>query len=275
MKAFYESRTEPMFIGKMTTYPFPLHVHEIVEMACQLKGTSTMQIGDQTYTLQPGDIAYVFPIVPHSFESISDDSEGFAAFFPADTINEFSNTLQTMLPDMPVLRKGEFPEEVYRVIDRLLEQPIEVYSPSRLACLHLLLADTLHQMHFHSTSTYNERGLAGRVVRYVYDHACEKITLASTAHALGISVSHLSHLFSLQFKVNFRSFVNAIRIDKAQMLMRDPHMTLTSISYACGYENIRTFRRAFVNQTGMLPSDGLQRVRAEAGIEYVPEPEEA
>lgn len=266
MKAFYESRNEPLFIGGMTNYPFPLHVHEIVEVVCLLSGSCTMQIGEKLYELSPGDFAFVFPIVPHSYEVIAPDSKGFAAFFPADTIAEFSNTFQTLLPDEPVLRRAQVSEEVYRVIDRLLAMPNEVYSPSRLAYLHLLLADTLHAMRFHSTGTYNERGLASRVVRYVYDHACEKITLNSTAHGLGISVSHLSHLFSQQFKVNFRSFVNAIRIDKAQMLMRDPNMTLTSISYACGYENIRTFRRSFVSQTGMLPSACLQKTRDEAGV---------
>jgi two-component system response regulator YesN len=75
---------------------------------------------------------------------------------------------------------------------------------------------------------------------------------------VGISQSHLSHLFSQRFHVNFRRFVNAIRVDRAKMLMRDPRMTLTSICYSCGYENIRTFRRAFVRESGMLPSEYQQ-----------------
>ena len=29
MIAFYESRDERLFIGEMTKYPFPLHVHEL------------------------------------------------------------------------------------------------------------------------------------------------------------------------------------------------------------------------------------------------------
>ncbi len=270
MKPFYESRSEPMYIGKMTQYPYPLHVHEIVEVVCLLRGSCTMQIGEKRCELLPGDFAFIFPIVPHSFESIGEDCEGFAAFFPAGTIAEFSGTFQTLLPDDPVLRREDVPAEAYRVIDRLLEFPNEVYSPSRLAFLHLLLADTLHAMRFHASGEYSERGLASRVVRYVYDHACEKITLNTAARELGTSASHLSHLFSQRFKINFRSFVNAIRVDKAQMLMRDPAMTLTDISYTCGYENIRTFRRAFVGQTGVLPSVRLQMIREENRIAGMP-----
>ena len=267
MKAFYESRSEPMFIGKMTTYPYPLHVHEICEVACVLTGECNLQIGETLYTLKPGDIAYIFPIVPHSFESVSEDIDGFAAFFPADTISEFSTTFQTLLPDEPVLRRSQLNDEVYRTIDKLLADCTDAHSPLRLAYLHLFMAETLSMMRFHSAGSYNERGLAGRVVRYVYDHACENISLASTAEGLGISTSHLSHLFSQQFKINFRRFVNAIRIDKAKMMMRDPRMTLNAICEACGFENIRTFRRAFVSQTGMLPSTNLQKIREEAGAD--------
>ena len=263
MKVFYESRSEPMFFGRMTACPYPLHVHEVVEIACPLSGSCVMQIGEGRYELSPGEIAFVFPVVPHSFESIAPGSDGFAAFFPADTIAEFSGTFQTRLPVEPVLRREQVPDEAYRVIRRLMEEPNEIYSPSRLALLHLLLADTLHALRYQESANCGERGLANRVMRYVYDHACEKITLNSTARELGISVSHLSHLFSRQFGISFRGFVNAIRIDKAQMLMRDPLMTLTGISYACGYENIRTFRRAFMSQTGMLPSVCLKRVRGE------------
>ena len=67
-------------------------------------------------------------------------------------------------------------------------------------------------------------------------------------------MSHLSHFFAEKLHINFRRFINAIRIDKAKMLMRDPQLTLTQIAFTCGYENMRTFRRAFIRETGELPA---------------------
>ena len=93
----------------------------------------------------------------------------------------------------------------------------------------------------------------------------ENITLESTAHALGISISHLSHFFSQKIRINFRRFINSLRIDKARQLMRDPNMTLNTICALCGYTNIRTFRRAFLQETGTLPSDELRAQRVKAG----------
>jgi AraC-like DNA-binding protein len=258
MKLFYETRNENLFIGGMTTYPFPLHVHEIVELACVLRGETAMQIDEQVYELHPGDIAIAFPLIPHSFERLSPDSSGLAAFFLTDTIPEFTASFLNTLPECPVLRRDNVNADARLAIDRLVNDPEDDASPSRLAFLHLLTANVLSQMRFRPIGGCNEQGLTYRVFKYIFDHACEDITLDSAARGVGISQSHLSHLFSQRFHVNFRRFVNAIRVDRAKMLMRDPRMTLTSICYSCGYENIRTFRRAFVRESGMLPSEYQQ-----------------
>ena len=108
MSIFYESRSENLFIGSMTSYPFPLHVHEIVELACVLQGEVAMQIDGQAYVLRPGDIAVVFPLIPHSFERLSPDSSGLAAFFLTDTIPEFTASFLNTLDGVPFLLRRRF-----------------------------------------------------------------------------------------------------------------------------------------------------------------------
>ena len=261
MKAFYEARNEPIYIGEMTHNPFPVHVHEIVELVVLQRGECALEIDGEKYALHAGDAAVAFPLIPHSFESVSEDVSGLAAFFPADLVPELSPVFHTKLPDEPLIRSSRMTDDARLAVRQLLSLPED--APSRLAYLHLLLANLLHGMKFHPATAYHERGLGTRVVRYVYEHACENITLSTAAHDLGVSESHLSHLFAQQFHVNFRRFINAIRVDKAVMLMRDPFLTLTQICFQCGYENARTFRRAFERETGMLPAAYLRSARAE------------
>ena len=267
MQAFFESREDTLFVGRMTSYPFPLHVHEDVEIVCVLSGSCTMQIDGKTCHLEEGDLAMVFPLVPHSYDELSEGCHGFSAIFLPDTIAEFCQTFHSLMPDEPVLSLSALSDDVRGLIRALMATPMEVYSPLRLAYLHLLLAHLLSTMRFHPAETGNERSVAARAIQYIYEHACENITLNSAAYDLGISKSHLSHLFSQQFHINFRHFINAIRINKAVMQMRDPTITLTQICYGCGYENMRTFRRAFIQEIGILPSDYMRQLRAPSPTE--------
>ena len=263
MKAFYEMRNEPHFIGLMTEYPFPMHVHEIVETVLILEGGCTIHLDSRIYNLRAGDAAIFFPMTPHSFDVIEPGCRGFAAFFPADTIPEYATTFRTLVPDEPVVRDARSIGDIAFATERMLAVSREGddASPMRLAYLHLYLAHLLGAMSYHAAGELRERDLGARIIRYVYDHACENISLSSTARDLGISESHLSHLFAQQFKVNFRRFINAIRIEKAAKLMLDPGLTLTQISDQCGFENTRTFRRAFVRETGSLPTAYMRSTR--------------
>ena len=261
MQPFYETREERFFIGGMTHSPYPVHVHEVVELVCVLRGECVMQLDGAAYTLRKGDIAAAFPLVPHGYERMSPDIDGLAAFFPYDTINEFANVFAAMLPANPVLRAGQIGPDARLAIARLAEMPNEARFPLRLAFLHLLLADVLGSMALKSAGTPEERDMTCRAIKYIYDHASEDLTLTVVSRELGISQSHLSHLFSQRLRVNFRRFINAIRIDRATAMMRDPQMTLTAVCGRCGFENMRTFRRAFLRETGKLPNAYLKALR--------------
>ena len=264
MQVSFEPQNEQLYVGPMVSHPYPLHVHEAVEIACVLTGSCVVRIDNKPYELSVGDLAVIFPMMPHSFDALSEDCYGFGVLCPPDAIAEFTQTFRTLLPDDPVIRNATKSSNLHSLIDRLMAMPVGKPAPYRLAYLHLLLAHAFQRMTFHSVDAGTERTLAAQTIQYVYAHACESITLNSAAHALGISRSHLSHLFSSQFRINFRRFINAIRISKAVTQMHDPTVTLTQICYGCGYENMRTFRRAFVKEMGVLPSDYLRQIRSSA-----------
>ena len=102
-------------------------------------------------------------------------------------------------------------------------------------------------------------------MHYIDDHALDDLSLETVSHAMGISASHLSHFFAEKLRVNFRQYINTIRISRARLLMRDSSYTLTMICDACGYSNMRTFRRAFLKEVGCLPSEYRETLRRRIG----------
>ena len=261
MITFYEHREEKLFIGEMTHFPFPPHVHEVAEMVILTSGSAKINIDGINYLLSPGDAAVVFPLVPHSYEEVSADVGGIAAIFPPDVIPEYAGTFHGLQPENPMLPAKKSSLDQRFAVERLGVLNMDDHLPMCVAYLHILLASVLHSLSYHPVYDYSEQDLGNRIMRYVSDHACEEITLETVSHALGISSSHLSHFFAEKLHINFRHFINASRIARARLLMRDPNMTLTEISDACGYSNMRTFRRAFLKEVGCLPSEHMQILR--------------
>ena len=262
MNAVYEQRPEKLFIGEMTDYPVPTHVHAVAELVIQTRGTSLITIDETQYRLSPGDAAVIFPLVTHSFDELSGDSRGLTAIFPPDIIPEYAGTFHGLQPEKPLLPASRSCLDLRLAVDRLGNLNMDDNLPMCVAYLHVLLAGVLHSLTYRPVYDYSERGLGHRIISYISDHAFEEITLDSASHALGISASHLSHFFSERLHTNFRRFINAIRIEKARLLMRDPNLTLTEICDACGYTNMRTFRRAFQQELGCLPSDHINTLRS-------------
>ena len=239
----------------MTHYPCPMHVHALAEIAVVRQGTVTVTIDETRYRLNPGDAAVVFPLVPHSYDEMSEDINGITAIFPPDIIPEYAGTFHGLQPESPFLPASQTCMDLRLAVGRLSSLTMENDLPLCVAYLHIILAGLLHNLSYRPVYDYSEKDLGHRIIQYISEHAFEEITLESASRALGISVSHLSHFFSERMHTNFRRFINAIRISKARLLMRDPGMTLTEISDACGYTNMRTFRRAFQAELGRLPSE--------------------
>lgn len=268
---FYESRqdlqSEHFFAGNICDHAFPPHVHDAVEILLLTHGELKMIVSEKKYILRPGDTAVAFPSIPHSYEYVSKDAKGLALIFTPTTINEFTGVFRTMIPEYPFLPKGEAPGELEPLAEKLLAlSPRE--ETLRRAMLHLFLAYLIPALRLKSVDRHVDFGLSYQVFHYISEHFTEPLTLESTSRALGISRIHLSHIFSQKLKINFRQYINTLRIDRACILLRDPAFSISQIVYLCGYGNPRTFHRAFMLQMNMTPNRFRKKIAEESNIVF-------
>lgn len=255
MKPFYEVRSQTLFVGQICSEPFPLHVHEVVEIVHMQQGTLDVTIGAQKYQLSPGDTVIMFPAISHSYDVVPKDAAGLCVIFLPETILEFVETFRRMRPVRPLLPASEHDAGLLDAANRLSEVAKVPDSPLVKGYLHVFLSHLLSRLELEPTEMHVDMGLTQQVMEYLSEHYREDITLESVAKELGISRSHLSHIFSEQLNVNFRRYINTLRIDQAGFLLQNTAMTVTEIGYACGYNNLRTFHRAFQNERGMQPGE--------------------
>jgi AraC-like DNA-binding protein len=81
------------------------------------------------------------------------------------------------------------------------------------------------------------------------------------ADLLGISVRHMHVLFETT-DMSFSQTVTALRVAQScRLLHQAPHLTIAEIAFACGFDSLATFYRAFRAVEGITPGDFRQCVR--------------
>ncbi len=251
---FYEKRNEGVFIGDICKEPFPSHVHDVTEIICITEGHMIVTLAGAQMTVMPGDILTIFPAIPHSYDFVSADAQGLAMIFAPDTISEFTHSFRCMTLTAPLLnKKSRKPQELGVLIERMSKMDFQKNQALKLGYLHLFLSYLFTALKLQPLEKHVQSGLSYQVLHYISEHFTEPLTLETTARALGISRIHLSHIFSQQLRINFRQYINTLRIDRACFLLRDPSYSISQIVYLCGYGNPRTFHRAFLAQCQMPP----------------------
>jgi AraC-like DNA-binding protein len=122
------------------------------------------------------------------------------------------------------------------------------------AYLSLLLGKILENCNLEN-GALSENVTETAVLKFCKENFLEEITIKSVANSLHLSPSHISHIFSSKLKINFRHYVNTLRIDYSKTLLLSGELPITQIALNCGFANLRTFNRAFLSATGKTPTE--------------------
>ena len=94
------------------------------------------------------------------------------------------------------------------------------------------------------------------ILYYIYRHFDDpSLTPEEAARAFNISTSHLHKIIKYNFMQTFSELLREIRIGYSCGLLADSDMPVVQIAVECGYNNTKTFTRAFQKQKGCTPSE--------------------
>ncbi|WP_374286724.1 helix-turn-helix domain-containing protein [Lactococcus sp.] len=94
-----------------------------------------------------------------------------------------------------------------------------------------------------------------RITKYLHEHYTEKIILEDIAAREGLSRTYFSHFFKNNFGVTFKEYLDYLRCERARVLLTTTNENLLTISYSCGFSDIRTLNNAFKKLYGSLPRE--------------------
>jgi AraC-like DNA-binding protein len=237
------------------TVTFEPHLHAEVEIVVLFEGTASAHVGGKAYTLQAGDAVIVFPNTVHSYHSADEVKAGKFIFAPS-AVPDLQNTFSAMAPCRPVVHTTS---DFSRIAVDVLREYRHSSPIVRRAYLSLLAGKLLELCEL-EPQRYGRRDTLDSVLAYCQEHFRSELTLQTLSETLGISKSHLSHVFSGKIKMDFRNYVNMLRINHAYTLLSDTDLSMTEIAERCGFSGLRTFDRAFRSHNGISPTAYRQQL---------------
>jgi AraC-like DNA-binding protein len=120
----------------------------------------------------------------------------------------------------------------------------------------------------HAAFTYYAR--LGRLRAHVLHDLAEPVTAREAARIAGVSATYFSTFFHERVGVPFTRWVRAVRIERAMELIRATNVSITDVATHVGFQDLRTFERAFKSTTALTPREYKKRVRPRMTSENAP-----
>ncbi len=94
-----------------------------------------------------------------------------------------------------------------------------------------------------------------KVVEFLEENFTADLSREGLAAAVDLSPDHLSRTFNTITGKRLDEYINELRIEEAKRLLKTTDESVLSIAFQVGFENIRTFNRAFQKITGVVPTE--------------------
>jgi AraC-like DNA-binding protein len=101
-----------------------------------------------------------------------------------------------------------------------------------------------------------------RITDYIAEHFVDsELTVEKLGREVGIHPAKVPGLLKKRFQLNFKQYLNIIRIEEAKRLLRESDKQIVDIAYTVGYNNIPHFNRTFKQATENSPNQYRKQAR--------------
>ncbi|MBL7472740.1 AraC family transcriptional regulator [Robertkochia sediminum] len=245
------------------------HYHPEIELVYVHGGSGKRQIGSHISYFTEGELILIGSNLPHcgfTDKLTGNESEIVIQFHP-----EFIDSLTENKPEMRNIRQliersktglAFGGETKYHLGKRVLELADRQGFDRFLGLLSILNDMSLSQEYqILNASGYtmqanvedNER--INKLFNHVKTHFQEPIPLDDMADMAGMTTPSFCRYFKKVSGKTFTQFVNEYRLVHASKLLSENKMSITEISFECGFNNFSYFNKSFKKFTGKSPSE--------------------
>ncbi len=239
-----------------------LHWHGNMEMCRMIEGCCDFTVNGNSYTAQKGDIIFVNVGEFHSIDKNHGSYKMSICTFNPAILHNIGGDIGVISPHISFdnLKKCGIENEISDAFNNLYSEISneEKYSGILFQASLIKICGLLLR-YFEKTAP--KKGDISKIIsfqkilEYLSENYAESITLETIAKKFNYNPVYISRLFVSNAGVNFKYYLDNIRVRKATEMLLKTDMTVSEISSVCGYDTIRTFNNVFKKVMGVAPRD--------------------
>ena len=262
-----------LFEGGQGHYEREKHWHTSIEIFAVLKGRLTFFLNDEEYPLEAGELIIINSNEIHSIYAPEKNEtvvlqiplKQFEKYFTAQRFIRFTSAARlakdknTKAPDNRKL--AFFIEELHKVY-KAREEGWEYRTMALYYNVLYLMVKDYRETKAEQAEIQDSRRLdaLSKITTYMREHYTEDLKLSDMAALFGYSDAYLSRMFKKYAKINFKAYLQEIRMSYAYRELSNTEKTISQIALDNGFANSRAFSGEFQKKYGILPSDFRQKL---------------
>ena len=265
MLPYYENRTTDYYAFEWNDPRiWAQHVHHQMEVVYVVRGEVDVTIDFQSRQSYKGDMAVVFPHCAHGYTIAHDcppDTRFRGIMVSSALAGDFSEALSQHFPRQPFISAKDMGTDAAYALHQLFMERHYFRPQVAKSYLQLLLSLIWPKLDVTIDAKQQLDDTAHRAIQYVMEHYRQPLQARMVSKALGISPSHLARIFSNRLHMGFNEYVNQLRIQSAQDMLRSTDRPIIDIMLQTGFENQSTFNRVFRDIHGISPREYRHKTR--------------
>lgn len=246
----------------------PMHSHDFMEISYVLAGEAVQIINGNTTEVSRGDIILLKTGDSHTFR-MGAGFELINCLFGNNVYERFllilENEFTISLSYLPhrIRFQGRDLLEVEEYFTRIRDEYKRNEPGAKTAIFNLINLVLVKIIRGVKNDYINDSdSLSARILSYI-DVNLKALTLGSISAHFGYSTSYFSKFFKKQFGVSMTTYVNSVKIHRAEKFIVDSmgEMTVEELCTILGYKDRKHFCSIYKEYLGMTPSAALARQR--------------
>ena len=254
-----------IFEGGEGNYFRNKHWHRSVELFAVYEGEIIFYMNDQAYPLQTGEFMLVNSNEIHSIDAQKPNRtivlqiplKTFEHYYTGEQYIRFSHAARTQ------------DKEVMQLIGDIYS----CYEAKR--CGYEMKVKSLYYMLLYLLVTeYREENVTLDMVKwnknlnrlslitdYIKENYDSDLSLNTLAEIFSYSPTYLSRMFQKYAGINYRSYLQSIRLERARRELSNSDHTISEAALNNGFPNSRALAKACREKYGILPGEYCKRIR--------------